>query len=59
MKITFEPSAQDELDRISSWIGKDNPRAAGEMIARIEDISVVHGARSSRAVPGTPHTPNK
>ena len=36
MRITFEPAARDELDNIFKWIGKDNPRAAIEMIARIE-----------------------
>jgi toxin ParE1/3/4 len=36
MKITFEPAARDDLDRIFAWIAKDNPRAALEMIARIE-----------------------
>ena len=37
MKVTFEPAARDELDRIFSWITNDNPRAAREMIARIEE----------------------
>jgi toxin ParE1/3/4 len=37
MKVTFEPAARDELDRIFAWIAKDNPRAALKMIARIED----------------------
>jgi toxin ParE1/3/4 len=36
MKVTFEPAAQDDLDRIFAWIARDNPRAALEMIARIE-----------------------
>ena len=36
MKITFEPAARDDLDRIFAWIAKDSPRAALEMIARIE-----------------------
>jgi toxin ParE1/3/4 len=36
MKVTFEPAAQDDLDRIFAWIAKDNSRAALEMIARIE-----------------------
>jgi addiction module RelE/StbE family toxin len=36
MRVTFEPEARDELDRIYAWIAKDNPRAALEMIARIE-----------------------
>ena len=37
MKVTFEPTARDELDRIFSCITNDNPRAAREMIARIEE----------------------
>jgi plasmid stabilization system protein ParE len=37
MKITFEPSARDELDSIFAWIGDDNPRAALEMIALIDE----------------------
>lgn len=37
MKVTFEPAASDELDRIFDWIDRDNPRAALNMIARIED----------------------
>src|SRR5262249_35719961 len=36
MKITFEPSARDELDYIFRWIATDNPRAASELVARIE-----------------------
>lgn len=36
MKVTFDPAARDDLDRIFAWIAKDNPRAAFEMIARIE-----------------------
>ena len=36
MRVTFEPAARDELDRVFAWIAKDNPRAAFEMIARIE-----------------------
>ncbi len=36
MQVRFEPAARDDLDRIFAWIGKDNPRAATEMIARIE-----------------------
>lgn len=37
MKVTFEPAARDELDRIFDWIAKDNPHAAQKMIARIEE----------------------
>jgi plasmid stabilization system protein ParE len=36
MKVTFDPAARSELDRIFEWIAKDNPRAAVEMITRIE-----------------------
>lgn len=36
MRVTFGPAAKDELDLIFAWISKDNPRAALEMIARIE-----------------------
>jgi toxin ParE1/3/4 len=37
MKVTFEPTARDELARIFAWIAKDNRRAATELIARIEE----------------------
>lgn len=53
MKITFEPAAQDELEQIFSWIAKDNPRAAAEMIARIED-KVMHLAIPGFAQMGRP-----
>jgi plasmid stabilization system protein ParE len=36
MRVTFDPAARSELDRVFEWIAKDNPRAAFEMIARIE-----------------------
>jgi toxin ParE1/3/4 len=36
MKVSFDPAARDELDRIYTWIAKDDPRAASEMIDRIE-----------------------
>ena len=36
MKVTFDPAARDELDDIFHWIAKDNPRAAHDLIARIE-----------------------
>jgi toxin ParE1/3/4 len=36
MKVTFQPAARDDLDRIFAWISQGNPRAALEMIARIE-----------------------
>jgi plasmid stabilization system protein ParE len=46
MKITFDPAASADLDRIFAWISKDNQRAAYDMIARI-------GSRISLlAIPG-------
>ncbi len=36
MRVAFEPGASDDLDRAYAWIAKDNPRAAAELIARIE-----------------------
>ena len=36
MKVTFEPAARDDLGRIFEWIANQNPRAATELIARIE-----------------------
>ena len=36
MKVTFDPRASDDLDRIFVWIAKDSPRAALDMISRIE-----------------------
>ena len=36
MKVTFDPAARDELDDIFHWIAEDSPRAAHELIARIE-----------------------
>jgi plasmid stabilization system protein ParE len=36
MKITFDPAGNADLDGIFSWIAKDSPRAAHDMIARIE-----------------------
>ncbi len=36
MRVTFDPRARDDLDRIFAWIAKDSPRAAREMVARIE-----------------------
>ena len=36
MKVTFEPAARDELDRIFDWISQDNPKAALSLIDRIE-----------------------
>jgi plasmid stabilization system protein ParE len=36
MKVSFDPAASEELDRIFQWIAKDNPRSALAMVARIE-----------------------
>jgi toxin ParE1/3/4 len=36
MRVKFDPAARDELDDIFRWIAKDSPRAAHELIARIE-----------------------
>jgi plasmid stabilization system protein ParE len=36
MKVTFAPAARDELDDIFAWIATDRPRAAAELVARIE-----------------------
>jgi toxin ParE1/3/4 len=35
MRVTFDPAASGDLDRIYAWIAKNNPRAASELIARI------------------------
>jgi toxin ParE1/3/4 len=36
MRISFDPRAKDDLDRIFAWIAKENPGSAYEMIGRIE-----------------------
>ena len=36
MRITFEPAARDDLDRIFNWLLNENPPAAYQTIARIE-----------------------
>ena len=36
MRVTFDPGASDDLDRVFAWIAKDDPGAACEMVARIE-----------------------
>jgi toxin ParE1/3/4 len=49
MRITFDPRAIDDLDNIFAWIATDSPRAAYDMIVRIEErISLL-------AVPGLAH----
>ena len=37
MNVSFEPAARDELDRIFEWIARERPRAAVNVIARIEE----------------------
>jgi plasmid stabilization system protein ParE len=37
MKVTFEPAARDELAQIVEWIAKERPRAARDLLARIEE----------------------
>jgi plasmid stabilization system protein ParE len=34
MRVTFDPAARDDLERIVRWIANDNPHAA--LIDRIE-----------------------
>jgi toxin ParE1/3/4 len=36
MRVTFDPRASEDLNRIYGWIAKDNPRAALQMVDRIE-----------------------
>lgn len=35
MKVIIRERAADDVDRIYSWIARDNPRAASEIVARI------------------------
>jgi plasmid stabilization system protein ParE len=37
MKVRFDPDADADLDRIFTWIAKDNTAAADEMMGRIEE----------------------
>lgn len=37
MRIIFDVEALDDLRRIRTWVAKENPRAADELIARIFD----------------------
>ena len=37
MRIVFDDEALDDLRRIRTWIAKESPRAADELIARIFD----------------------
>jgi toxin ParE1/3/4 len=59
MKVTFEPAAREELENIYQWIARDNPRAASDMLSRIEakvmlltSRSLAHIGRKG-LVPGT------
>ena len=36
MRITFEPAARDDLERIFEWLTQENPHAALAVITRIE-----------------------
>jgi addiction module RelE/StbE family toxin len=36
MRVRFDPRASEDLDHIFAWIAKDRPRAASQMIDRIE-----------------------
>jgi toxin ParE1/3/4 len=37
MKVIIRKAAEDDLDRIATWIANDNPRAAASMVSRIRD----------------------
>lgn len=59
MKVTFEPAAREDLENIYQWIVGDNPRAARDMLSRIEakvmlltSRSLAHIGRKG-VVPGT------
>ena len=43
MKVRFDPAARDDLERIFDWIANENPRAALEVIARIEAKVILLG----------------
>ena len=36
MRVRFDRRASEDLDHIFAWIAKDRPRAASQIIARIE-----------------------
>lgn len=36
MRVVFDPRARDDLKRLFAWIAADNPKAARDMVARIE-----------------------
>jgi toxin ParE1/3/4 len=59
MKVILRQDAEDDLDRIFTWIAEDNPSAAVRMAARIRDRiglleldSLAHIGRPG-TVPGT------
>ena len=37
MKVIIREAAEDDLDRIFTWIAKDNSRAAADMVSRIRE----------------------
>lgn len=43
MKVIFREAAYADLDRIHSWIARDNPRAAAAVIERILDATELLG----------------
>ena len=36
MRIVFDVRARDDIERLFAWIAQDNPKAALDMVARIE-----------------------
>ena len=36
MRVLFDPRARDDLERLFAWIVDDSPKAARDMMARIE-----------------------
>ena len=59
MKVALHRDAENDLERIFTWIAEDNPSAASRMVARIRDRislleldSLAHMGRPG-TVPGT------
>jgi addiction module RelE/StbE family toxin len=59
MKVVLHRDAENDLERIFTWIAEDNPSAASRMVARIHDRislleldSLAHMGRPG-TVPGT------
>ncbi len=59
MKVVLHRDAENDLERIFTWIAEDNPSAASRMVARIRDRislleldSLAHMGRPG-TVPGT------